>query len=347
MAAADRAADRAAGARDPVLVAAAAEGVTCDVCHSIAEVELGPGGGSYTMRLASRAKYGPLCDAEDHYFHTMACSPLHQSAEFCGPCHQLIISTGPLGLPQSVPVYTTYSEWQESPHATGGVSCQDCHMPGQPGEVAVGAGEREGVSEHGFLDADLLGRAAVLGLRIVPDNNTDTHSALRIDYEIHNSGAGHALPTGLPARRLVLRARARDAAGRVTGQAQVSFGRVLVDDAGQVVPFVRATRQAEDTRIAAGERRVGHLVLASHDLPGPAPGWGAAPGFIDIELVLQAYAPEIAAALGLGAPAEHIMLHTRRDLPGPGAGPGDPTLRKQSERERAPERPYKWIMVRP
>jgi hypothetical protein len=163
------------------------------------------------------------------------------------------------------------------------------------------------VSEHGFLDRDLRGRAAVLGLRIEPD----TSGALRIEYEIHNSGAGHSIPTGSPARRLVLRARARDESGRVTGEVAASFGRVLVDATGRVVPFVRAVRVAEDSRVAAGERRTGHLVLDRDAAPGP--------GVLDIELVWQAFAPEIAAGLGLYHPAEEILLHTRRTLAAPGA----------------------------
>jgi hypothetical protein len=291
-------------ADDPALAAAAAEGVTCDVCHTIAEVELGQGSASFTMRVDSRAKYGPLCDAEDHYFHTMACSELHQTAELCGACHWLVLSAG---RDEPLPVYTTYAEWKQGPYAARGVTCQGCHMPGRRGEVAVGAGERQVVSEHGFLDRDLRGRAAVLALRIEPDAS----GAVRIEYEIHNSGAGHSIPTGSPARRLVLRVRATDASGRVTGQVAASFGRVLVDAAGTIVPFVRAVRVAQDSRIAAGERRVGHLVLDRAQAPGP--------GALDIELVWQAFAPEIAAALGLSESAEEILLHTRRALAAPGA----------------------------
>jgi hypothetical protein len=52
-------------------------------------------------------------------------------------------------------------------------------------------------------------------------------------------------------------------------------------------------------------------VLDRDDAPGP--------GVLDIELVWQAFAPEIAAELGLGEPAEEILLHTRRALAAPGA----------------------------
>jgi hypothetical protein len=89
--------------------AVTAEGVTCDVCHTIDRVELGQKGAIFALRLDGNVKFGPLCDARDQYFHRMGCSPLHREAIFCAACH-----THREG---DLPVYTEYQEWRDGPYA--------------------------------------------------------------------------------------------------------------------------------------------------------------------------------------------------------------------------------------
>src|SRR5262249_50050791 len=130
--------------RDPALFdlnevnGVAALGVHCDYCHKIAGPEKGELGlthGRYQLRLL-RPKEGqlffaPLKDVdrgEDAY------SPFYRSSRYCAACHE--------GVVFGVHVYSTYSEWRQSPAAILGQQCQDCHMKptGQMTNIAPGKG---------------------------------------------------------------------------------------------------------------------------------------------------------------------------------------------------------------
>src|SRR5206468_1854550 len=61
--------------------------------------------------------FGPLDDVdrgED------VASAFQRDSRFCAACHE--------GTVFGVPVYTTYSEWTESPAGRRGQSCQGCHL---------------------------------------------------------------------------------------------------------------------------------------------------------------------------------------------------------------------------
>jgi hypothetical protein len=117
----------------------ARHGVHCDYCHKVAGVGEGEPGlthGRYGQRLLRPDKghqhfLGPLDDVdrgEDAY------SSLYRQSRYCASCHE--------GVVFGVPVYTTYSEWRESPAARQGLHCQDCHMAptGQMTNFAPGKG---------------------------------------------------------------------------------------------------------------------------------------------------------------------------------------------------------------
>ncbi|MFQ5841720.1 MAG: multiheme c-type cytochrome, partial [Thermodesulfobacteriota bacterium] len=95
-------------------------GVTCDFCHTISEVKLDRPEGPF-MRAPSGVKTGPYANAKSPA-HTTERKEFFKKSEFCGGCHQLKTKTG-------VPIIGTYEEWKESPYASSGVQCQDCHMP--------------------------------------------------------------------------------------------------------------------------------------------------------------------------------------------------------------------------
>src|SRR5262249_31537693 len=102
----------------------ALQGVHCDYCHKIAEVDNPQPGlthGRFGLKLRRPAEgqlfFGPLDDVDrgdDAY------SPLYRESRYCASCHE--------GTVFGVPVYTTYSEWLASPAAREGKQCQDCHM---------------------------------------------------------------------------------------------------------------------------------------------------------------------------------------------------------------------------
>ena len=91
----------------------AAKGVHCDYCHKIAEVPRGRVGlthGRDGMRVRRPSEgqlfFGPLDDVDrgDDAF-----APLYKESRYCASCHE--------GVLFGVHVYSTYSEWLESPAA--------------------------------------------------------------------------------------------------------------------------------------------------------------------------------------------------------------------------------------
>jgi hypothetical protein len=240
------------GRVDPAMPGAD-EGVTCDVCHTMKVAEPSRRGPQLELALSDNVKLGTLCDAKNHYFHRMGCSPKHAEAAFCGNCH-LYYRTTPAGV--ELPVFTEYEEWQ---HASSVVPCQDCHMPKFPGEVAVGAGPRPGVPEHGSSVSDDLRRTAVA----LDLSSSRVGDKLRVTATLKSQGAGHRLPTGLPGRQIVLRVRPVEADGHMGEAVERRYGRVLVDASGREVPFYLAEKLASDNRLAPGEVRVETFELRS------------------------------------------------------------------------------------
>jgi formate-dependent nitrite reductase cytochrome c552 subunit len=98
------------------------EGVTCDFCHTIREVNLNHPEGPF-IESPGRVKTGPYTNAESPA-HITERKEFFKKSELCGGCHQLKAKTGVL-------IIGTYEEWKESSYASSGVQCQDCHMPVQ------------------------------------------------------------------------------------------------------------------------------------------------------------------------------------------------------------------------
>ena len=102
------------------------EGVTCVVCHrratahykSNARVPIGPG------LVTEGCMFGPFDDAPmsgEVGSHQSAKNPYMKSSQFCGECHDVTS-------PQGVRLEEAFSEWQNSPAAKAGITCQQCHM---------------------------------------------------------------------------------------------------------------------------------------------------------------------------------------------------------------------------
>ncbi len=270
------------------------EGVNCEACHGVREVEVRRRGRTFTLHTEENVKYGPLCDAKDHYFHKMGCSPLHEESRFCAACH-LWYRALPDG--SELPVFTEYEEWVDGPYNGMGMDCQRCHMPGTRAEVAAGAGQRPSVHGHGFLGGDgrLRRRALTLDLRA-----TKAGGRLHVEADLANVGAGHAVPSGMPGRQVILRVRATDKRGREFARDERRYGRTLVDERGAEAPFFAAVRVASDSRIAP--RDVRH---ESFDLDG-----GKATE-VRAEVLWSAASPALAATLGVAPPAAEVMAEKR------------------------------------
>lgn len=289
-----------------------AEGVTCEVCHNIKDVEVRRQGGAFELRLTDNIKYGPLCDAEDHYFHKMGCSPLHQQSKLCAACH---LYYRPLPGGGELPVLTEFEEWREGP--SKGRACQSCHMPGTRAEVAEGAGERDGVSNHGLLGATGdLRRRALRGKATVRAQD----GALRVEVELRNMLAGHYVPTGLPEKRVIVRAVAKGAEGATVASAEHRIGRVLVDAQGRPAPFYKAVKVASDDRIGPKQSRKVILELAT-----------AVDVEVEVEVVWRAIDAEIAKALRIDDVEEQSLLRATLDLQ---AASGRPSLPQTIELQK-------------
>jgi hypothetical protein len=277
---------------------AAAEGVTCDVCHTFAGVQLGrPGGGGFVLHPEESVRYGPLCDAKQHYFHTMGCSPLHRDGTFCAACHDLRLPAADGG---TIGIYQEYAEWRDEAAASDGRSCQQCHMPGERAEVAVGSPMRESVRGHDFQLRGALLRLALSGRAVISARAGGWHVAVSLS----NTGAGHSVPSGLPGRQVVIAVEAVDVAGQLVQRQELAYGRVLVDAAGREVPYYAAVRQQADTRIRPGETRA-----ADFDLIAPAAV------ALRVRVFWRPLAPAIAARIGVGALADAPMLAASQALP--------------------------------
>lgn len=199
----------------------ALEGVTCDLCHKVWDVQLDPESGlpypdmpgvmSYQfMRPPEGHQFfaGPLDDVapgEDTY------SPLQQESQYCAGCH--------FGTFWDNNVYNSFGEWLASPYSNpqAGQTCQDCHMPALGAthfaRPDMGGLERDPstVFTHnmtGVMEDDLLQNAVSLQVSAEQDDGK-----VIVEIQVTNDKTGHHVPTGYPGRQLILLVQAYDQSG--------------------------------------------------------------------------------------------------------------------------------------
>lgn len=247
--------------RDPEKSAAAEDGVSCSICHQIGKEKLGTresfNGGFVIDPPRSRddhAEYGPYVIQAGHArimqsstggFRPTAAEHIRDSA-LCATCHTLYtksLSAGgkEIGLfPEQMP----YQEWLHSDYPRR-ESCQTCHMPEIPSDVAISAVlgvPRQGARQHTFVGANFLvlrmlnlyrddlsvhamptelteaaegtidflqSRSARISIRSVDIASDEMHA----DVLVENL-SGHKLPTAFPSRRAWIHLRVRDQKGR-------------------------------------------------------------------------------------------------------------------------------------
>jgi Cytochrome c554 and c-prime len=228
------------------------EGVTCDFCHTVADVDLEKKGHPFELRPGP-VKFGPLQYAKSP-FHETAYSPLHKaSALLCAACHEHKNALG-------VSVLSTYSEWRESPYPSRGMLCQECHMPLVPGDtVREGPKSTRVINLHrmvgGSADSQLR-----RGLDVKIDSLTVTSVSAEVQVLVTNTRVGHAAPGGLSTKALVLAVGIEDASGQLRHLRERTYRRDLLDGQGRVlatVPdlFLKAASVGEDTRLKPKESR--------------------------------------------------------------------------------------------
>jgi hypothetical protein len=290
----------------------AAKGVHCDFCHKISDApadNLGLTHGRFGLKLLRPEEgqlfFGPLDDVDrgDDAF-----SPLYRQSRYCASCHE--------GTVLGVHVYSTYSEWLESPARRAGKQCQSCHMAptGRLTNLAPGKGgiprDARTLGNHRFFagsQADMLREAVKLAVTLKSEP-----SGLRAEVEVRADGAGHRVPTGFVDRNLVLMVQALDRAGKpitassgpslppaagtsVAGQPGRLYAKLLSDfDGYSPVPFWRARPEVVDTRLIPGQ--ADRLTI----------GFPAGAERVRVRLIHRRFWPEQAAIKGW--PDNEIML---------------------------------------
>jgi cytochrome c2 len=227
------------------------EGVHCDVCHGMVAVDM-TGANPKPVLDIGKVKRGPIKDAASSA-HEVAFSELHATALACAPCHEGSTADG-------VKVITTYSEYAASAAAKDGKTCQTCHM---------------GKTKANVVDPKIARVAAAeVNLHEVPGGHSleQLHKALQVALDpkrvgdslcvtvrLTNKGAGHAVPTGMPGRRVILELAVRSGTGEAFEDKRI-YTKTFADRNGATITsdskyFTKGLKLETDTRIQADERR--------------------------------------------------------------------------------------------
>jgi len=158
---------------------AAMDGVSCTLCHQIADVpELGTDAGESGHYVIEdllgfdRPAYGPYANPRINPMQmNSAFTPRHSAhvsdSTLCGTCHNLktpILNGNGQLTADKFPEQMVYSEWENSDFADGGAeasTCQQCHMARAEGPVRISnrprrLGTRDNFAIHGFYGGNTL-----------------------------------------------------------------------------------------------------------------------------------------------------------------------------------------------
>lgn len=229
------------------------EGVNCDFCHSLIGFEPTDAAEPFKLKVGG-AKYGPVKDAEAKG-HPVAYSEFHTTSKHCASCHEY-------ANPDGVPLLSTYSEWLDYQKSGGDRTCQDCHMP----LVVASVVDPRVLRVHSsFVNLHSMpgghSRAQLVkALRLRIEAIRREGDQVKVRLSVKNSGAGHAVPTGSPTRKILLDVRAVCANGFLAEQ-QYTFQKVALDRLSAPIlddarMFLETASVGADTRIVPGEERI-------------------------------------------------------------------------------------------
>lgn len=225
------------------------EGVSCDFCHTVVDVDLDNPQTPYVVSLGP-VKRSVLRRAASPV-HDVAFSELHGTAEFCAGCHNYTT-------PGGAAVMSTYDEWRSGPYAAEGKPCQSCHMVVGTGSVVskqILKSESEMHLHDLIHDSDQL-RGALVAEIVRADRSQDE---VNVHVRVSNVRSGHKVPTGMPSREIVLTVAA-ESDGRVSSQER-RYRKVIADENGTVrsedwEALLYGVTVVSDNRIAPREERI-------------------------------------------------------------------------------------------
>ena len=212
----------------------AAEGISCEFCHKIGQVYFDPKTDlPYTDRpgiLAYRL-FRPT-EGHDLIFGSVddiartdipeprdVYLPMQSESKFCSGCHYGVLGgvvVGNMETKGGVLVYSSYSEWLDSPYSDPetGKTCQDCHMrsgdydyfawPARGGVTR----DPEQVHNHDMLTTEMIQEALTLDAAA-----SVVDGAVVVDVDVINENTGHHVPTDSPMRHVMLIVEAVDGDG--------------------------------------------------------------------------------------------------------------------------------------
>jgi hypothetical protein len=244
----------------------AREGVTCDFCHTVADVDLQKPGHPFDLQ-PGKVKRGPLEYAKPAG-HETAYSLLHKSSPLlCAGCHEHVNGLG-------VHVLSTYGEWLAGPYPARGQTCQECHMPLVPGAATEGIEvTQRRINLHRLQGGSTPSRLSN-GLELRITSAEISAASADVQVVVTNSGVGHAAPGGLSSKSLVLAVGVDTGTSELTHRLERVYRRELKDAEGHslsgiVESFQKAASVGEDTRLKPKEARTERFTL-------PLPeGWKA------------------------------------------------------------------------
>jgi hypothetical protein len=208
-----------------------AEGVNCDFCHTISNLEMYQLAGSY-VSTPNRVKKANLENARSPY-HPSANSDIIENPRFCASCHEYISREGN----NEIIVEDTYSQFMDSSYGRTKRGCVTCHMPTFEGKVANldVAPIRSKVHSHSFTIPDKEKWIANAVEITVKPYNKKTEN---IQLSLNNKAQGHAFPGGANYfRQVVLTITGYDSDNQQIWSYSTIFGRWYEDKFGNKTYF--------------------------------------------------------------------------------------------------------------
>lgn len=223
------------------------EGVTCTVCHKVAQVR--ERDGQHFLVMDPRQIMYGAGENKITAGHEIRHSEALTNSSLCAGCHHDVLQNG-------MPLENTYHEWRSSAFAEH-TQCTDCHMP-VVADAEAGTAKTTHRSHRfpgGHASSELLTGAAKIQLMPVQDKT-------RLVVKVSNVKTGHNFPTGgaHPAR-LVLTVRLTTDKGEVVTTDTRQYEFTYLNKAGLQVNGREAVASWLDTALKPLETRTEQFEL--------------------------------------------------------------------------------------
>jgi hypothetical protein len=190
------------------------QGLVCAACHVRNQVRYGPPRQAGLLPTPEPLPHDGFVAREEF-----------EESRFCAQCHQFFGQQGPSGRP----IENTFVEWQASPHAAAGWTCQSCHMPDRAH------------SWRGIHDEETVRGATRVEFSVAPAEG----ERISAELVLESVGVGHMLPSYVTPRIFLLIAQT-DASGEILPATEETF------EIGRRVNS-HTNEDVFDTRIPPGE----------------------------------------------------------------------------------------------